>query len=67
MRTRELEVEPLINLSETTEVELIILKRMRECTSGEHASMFHGTGFDYVGRRAWQACDRFEHIDWPQS
>jgi uncharacterized protein (DUF58 family) len=29
--------------------------------------MFHGTGFDYVGLRDWQAGDRFEHIDWPQS
>ncbi len=67
MRTREQEVEPLINLSEITEVELIILKRMREFTIGEHASMFHGTGFDYVGLRDWQAGDRFENIDWPQS
>jgi len=67
LRTREQEVEPLINLSEITEVELLILKRMREFTIGEHASMFHGTGFDYVGLRDWQAGDRFEHIDWPQS
>jgi uncharacterized protein (DUF58 family) len=67
VRTREQEVEPLINLSEITEVELIILKRMREFTIGEHASMFHGTGFDYVGLRDWQAGDRFENIDWPQS
>lgn len=67
MRTREQEVEPLINLSEITEVELLILKRMREFTIGEHASMFHGTGFDYVGLRDWQAGDRFENIDWPQS
>lgn len=67
MRTREQEVEPLINLSEITEVELLILKRMREFTVGEHSSMFHGTGFDFVGLRDWQAGDRFEHIDWPQS
>ena len=51
MRTREQEVEPLINLSEITEVELLILKRMREFTIGEHSSMFHGTGFDFVGLR----------------
>ena len=67
VRTREQEVEPLINLSEITEIELLILKRMREFTIGEHSSMFHGTGFDYVGLRDWQAGDRFEHIDWPQS
>jgi hypothetical protein len=67
MRTREQEVEPLINLSEITEVELRILKRMREFTIGEHASRFHGSGFDFVGLREWQAGDRFSSIDWPQS
>jgi uncharacterized protein (DUF58 family) len=67
LRTREQEVEPLINLSEITEVELLILKRMREFTIGEHSSMFHGTGFDFVGLRGWQAGDRFEAIDWAQS
>lgn len=67
MRTREQQVEPLINLSEITEVELIILKRMREFTPGEHASLFHGPGFDFVGLRDWQAGDRFETIDWAQS
>src|SRR5688572_11411619 len=67
VRTREQEVEPLINLSEITEVELLILKRMREFTIGEHSSMFHGTGFDFVGLRDWQAGDRFSTIDWPQS
>jgi len=59
--------EPLINLSEITEIELVIRKRMREFTLGDHASVFHGTGFDFVGLRDWQAGDRFETIDWPQS
>lgn len=67
MRTREQEVEPLINLSEVTEVELLILKRMREFTPGEHSSLFHGAGFNFVGLREWQAGDRFETIDWAQS
>jgi uncharacterized protein (DUF58 family) len=67
MRTREQEVEPWINLSEITEVELRILKRMREFTIGEHASRFHGSGFDFVGLRDWQAGDRFSSIDWAQS
>jgi uncharacterized protein (DUF58 family) len=61
------EAEPLINLSDITEIELRILKRMREFTIGEHASRFHGSGFDFVGLREWQAGDRFESIDWPQS
>ena len=59
--------EPLIDLSDITEVELLILKRMREFTIGEHSSLFHGTGFDFVGLRDWQAGDRFEAIDWAQS
>ena len=73
MRTREhwaggvRDAEPLISLSDITEIELIILQRMREFTIGEHASRFHGSGFDFVGLREWQAGDRFESIDWPQS
>jgi len=67
VRTREQEVEPLINLSEVTEVELLILNRMREFTPGEHSSLFHGAGFNFVGLRDWQAGDRFESIDWAQS
>ncbi len=67
MRTRETDVEPFVNLSELTEIELLILRRMREYTIGEHRSVFHGTGFDYVGLRDWQAGDRMSQIDWPQS
>ena len=47
-----------VNLSELTEIELLILKRMREFTIGEHRSLFHGTGFDFVGLRDWQPGDR---------
>ena len=74
--TKEREVEardpegddiPLVNLSEITEVELLILRRMREFTMGEHRSLFHGSGFDFVGLRDWQAGDRFSSIDWAQS
>jgi uncharacterized protein (DUF58 family) len=72
VRTREhwsavRDAEPLISLSDITEIELIILRRMREFTIGDHASSFHGSGFDFVGLREWQAGDRFEAIDWPQS
>jgi uncharacterized protein (DUF58 family) len=58
---------PLINLSDVDEIELLILKRMREFTMGEHRSVFHGSGFDFVGLRDWQAGDRLSAIDWPQS
>jgi uncharacterized protein (DUF58 family) len=59
--------EPLVSLSDVTEIELRILRRMREFTIGEHSSLFHGSGFDFVGLREWQGGDRFESIDWPQS
>jgi uncharacterized protein (DUF58 family) len=60
--------DPLqVNLSEVTEIELLILKRMREFTIGEHRSLFHGAGFDFVGLREWAPGDRFSSIDWPQS
>ena len=65
--TREREMNPLVNLGDITEIELLILKRMREFTMGEHRSLFHGSGFDFVGLRDWQAGDRFASIDWAQS
>ena len=67
MRTRETDVEPFVNLSELTEIELLILRRMREYTVGDHRSLFRGTGFDFVGVRDWQSGDRMSQIDWPQS
>lgn len=57
----------LVNLSEISEIELVILRRMRDFTIGDHRSQFQGTGFDFVGLREWQAGDRFSSIDWPQS
>ncbi len=67
MRTREREIEPLVDLSQITELELLILKRLRELTSGEHRSQFRGSGFEVAGLRDWQAGDRVSAIDWPQS
>src|SRR3954469_18535754 len=67
MRTRETDVEPFVNLSELTEIELLIMRRMREFTIGEHRSLFTGSGFDFVGLRDWQPGDRMSNIDWPQS
>src|SRR5688572_24746441 len=40
---------------------------MKEYTLGDHGSVFHGTGVDFVGLRDWQAGDRMSAIDWPQS
>ena len=59
--------KPLINIGEIAEMELRILRRMREHAMGEHASLFRGAGFDFVGLRDWQAGDRPSSIDWAQS
>ena len=67
MRTRETDVEPFVNLSELTEIELLIMRRMREFTIGEHRSLFTGSGFDFVGLRDWQPGDRTSNLDWAQS
>ena len=59
--------KPLIDTAEIAEIELLIMRRMREFTLGEHASVFKGSGFDFVGLRDWQPGDRPSSIDWPQS
>ena len=59
--------ETLVTLSEIAEIELFILKRMKEFTLGDHASLFKGGGFNFVGVRDWQPGDRMSSIDWAQS
>lgn len=56
-----------VDFAEISEIELRVLKRMKEYTLGDHGSVFHGTGVDFVGLRDWQAGDRLSSIDWPQS
>src|SRR5436305_1549978 len=58
---------PLVSLSEIAEIELFILKRMKEFTLGDHASVFKGSGFNFVGLRDWEPGDRMSSIDWAQS
>jgi uncharacterized protein (DUF58 family) len=62
-----IETPPLVNLQEIAEIELFILRRMKEYTLGDHASVFKGSGFNFVGSRDWQPGDRMSHIDWAQS
>jgi uncharacterized protein (DUF58 family) len=57
----------LINLREIAEIELYIMKRMKEFTVGDHASVFKGGGFNFVGIRDWQPGDRMASVDWAQS
>jgi uncharacterized protein (DUF58 family) len=61
------ETPSLVNLQEIAEIELFILRRMKEYTLGDHASVFKGSGFNFVGSRDWQPGDRMSHIDWAQS
>ena len=56
-----------VGLEEITRIELIVSRRLRERTPGEHRSRAEGTGFDFVGLRDWQSGDRMSAIDWPQS
>jgi uncharacterized protein (DUF58 family) len=58
---------PLVNLREIAEIELFILKRMKELTVGDHASVYQGAGFNFVGLRDWQPGDRLSSVDWAQS
>src|SRR5207248_7310839 len=43
------------------------MKRMKEYTLGDHASVFKGSGFNFVGLRDWAPGDRLSSIDWAQS
>ncbi len=61
------DAEPYVSLAHITEIELLILKRMREVTIGEHRSTAHGSGFDFVGLRDWEPGDHPSKIDWAQS
>jgi len=67
MRWRSAEPVSLIDLDEITKIELIVARRLRERTAGEHRSRSDGAGFDFVGLRDWHSGDRLSAIDWPQS
>ena len=59
--------EALVNLQDIAEIELFIVRRMKEFTLGDHASVFKGAGFNFVGVRDWEPGDRMSSIDWSQS
>ena len=64
---RHVEDDGLVNLQDIAEIELFVLKRMKEFTLGDHASVFKGAGFNFVGIRDWEPGDRMSSIDWSQS
>lgn len=57
----------LINPSDVSELETFLLRRMREHTMGDHASVYAGSGFDVAGLRDWEPGDAMSAIDWAQS
>ena len=57
-RSVRVDVDPLVNLQEIAEIELFIIKRLKEFTLGDHASVFKGSGFNFVGVRDWEPGDR---------
>ena len=59
--------DTLINWAELKDIELVVLKRMKEYAVGAHPTVFQGAGFDFVGLRDWQPGDRPSDIDWAQS
>lgn len=67
MRSRRADAEPAVTLADITEIELVLLKRLRGVTMGDHRSRSQGSGFDFVGLRDWQTGDKFSSIDWAQS
>lgn len=48
-------------------VELHILRWLREHTSGDHASLSTGSGFNLVGLKEWESGDPVSTVDWAQS
>jgi uncharacterized protein (DUF58 family) len=59
--------EELVSWTEVQDIELVIVRRMREYMAGAHPSVFQGAGFEFAGLRDWQPGDRLTSIDWPQS
>ena len=59
--------DTLVNWAELKDIELVVLKRMKEHAAGSHPSIFQGVGFNFVGLRDWQPGDRPSDIDWAQS
>ena len=57
----------LVGWDEIQDIELVIVRRMREHASGVHPSTFRGAGHEPAGLRDWQPGDRPSAIDWAQS
>ncbi len=59
--------DALVGWDEIQDIELVIVRRMREHAAGAHPSAFRGAGHEPAGLRDWQPGDRPSIIDWAQS
>ena len=57
----------VVGWDEIQDIELVIVRRMREHAAGAHPSAFRGAGHEPAGLRDWQPGDRPSAIDWAQS
>ncbi len=57
----------VVGWDEIQDIELVIVRRMREHATGAHPSAFRGAGHEPAGLRDWQPGDRPSAIDWAQS
>jgi uncharacterized protein (DUF58 family) len=55
------------NPGDVAQIELHILRWLREHTSGDHASVSTGAGFNLVGLKEWEPGDPVSTVDWAQS
>ena len=53
--------------ADIAQIELHILRWMREFSPGDHASLSTGTGFNLVGLKDWEPGDAVSTVDWAQS
>jgi len=53
--------------ADIAQIELHILRWMREFTSGDHSSLSTGSGFNLVGLKEWEPGDAVSTVDWAQS
>jgi uncharacterized protein (DUF58 family) len=67
MSVRATEVQPLLDAREIAQIELYILRRVKEIAAGDHMSLSTGTGFDLTGLKDWEPGDAVSSIDWAQS
>lgn len=60
-------VASTLDPADVAQIELHILRRMREHASGEHASASSGLGFNLAGLKEWEPGDPVSTVDWAQS